>query len=87
MDSAFVGESFELRFRLTDSRDPERKPDTAQYVVRLNGAVSKSGTMTINGNVASFRFEAKAEGMHEIEVSWTMGLDKWRAKHLLNVRA
>lgn len=87
MDTAFVGESFEIRFELTDSRDPERKPDTATYIVRIDGAVVSSGTMSLEGNVASFRFEATQAGMHEIEVSWTMGLDKWKARHLLNVRA
>lgn len=86
MDSAFKGESFELRFELTDSRDPERTPDTATYITRVNGAIVDSGAMTIQGTIASFRFEASQAGMHEVEVSWTMGLDKWKARHLLNVR-
>lgn len=86
METAYLGESFNLEFEIYDAKDRERTPDSATFITRVDGGIVASGDCSIDGNIVSFRFEAKEEGMHEIEIQWAMGADRWKAKHLLNVR-
>ena len=87
MERAYLGESFELSFRIRDSRNPDRKVDTADYIVWLDDKAVDSGRMTVEGELVRFRFQAKNVGVHRIEVSWTMGQDRFKQPFLINVEA
>ena len=87
MQDAYVGDRFPVSFTVRDTADPDRKVDSAIFTVYLDGAVTQAGDMAIGeGNLVSFRFEAKREGVHNIAVTWTMGLDRWTEVHRINVR-
>ena len=85
MQRAYVGESFEQSFTITDPKHPDRTVDSAQYVVYLGDAVADSGTMSVEGNTARFRFNARTKGVHRIEVSYRMGQDHFIEKFLMSV--
>lgn len=90
MQSAYVGESFELEFRFVDSKDTSRPVEAVTFrVVGPDGSVVQAGAMSIkeDGHSASFRFNAEAVGMNTVEVSWSMGQDRWIQPHLMEVRA
>lgn len=89
MQSAYLGESFELEFQAYDKKDESRVVDRADVVVRSpSGAIVQSSAMSIDsdGHTMRFRFEAQAEGVNEIIIHYTMGLDKWISVHMMDVR-
>lgn len=88
MQKAYIGESFELVFDISDPKDSERVVDTASYrVIAPDGAISQAGTMGIDedGHTCRFRFNADVEGISTIEISWSMGLDRFKQPHLISV--
>lgn len=88
MQYAYVGESFELVVDITDPSDPSRKVDTASFrVIAPDGAVAQAGIMGIDedGHTCRFRFEATELGINTVEISWSMGQDRFRQPLLMNV--
>lgn len=88
MQRAYMGESFELVFDITDPSDSTRTVDNATYrVITSDGATAQSGTMSIDddGHTARFRFSADNLGVNTIEVSASMGLDRFKWPHLISV--
>ena len=88
MQRCYVGESFELVFDIADPKDSERTVDNATYrVITPDGATAQSGAMSIDegGHTARFRFVAENLGVNTIEVSASMGLDRFKWPHLISV--
>jgi len=87
METANIGEEFEIRFTIKDARDSTRTVDSASFEITLDGETIDSGDMEIDdaGRVASFRFIASDVGFHHIKVAWRMGSDVWRKTFLINV--
>lgn len=88
MQRCYVGESFELVFDITDPKDSTRTVDNATYrVITPDGATTQSGTMSIDedGHAARFRFVAENLGVNTIEISASMGLDRFKWPHLISV--
>lgn len=88
MQRAYLGESFELVFDISDPSDLTRTVDNATYrVITSDGATAQSGTMSIDddGHTARFRFSADNMGVNTIEVSASMGLDRFKWPHLISV--
>lgn len=87
MQDAYLGESFPVRFRCTDPENPDAPVENPTCTVYLNGAVVQSGTMGVDGDVVSFRFEAEREGVHELVVAYTMAGNRWVTTHRISVRS
>jgi hypothetical protein len=90
MQKAYIGESFELVFDISDPKDPERIVDSASYrVIAPDGSISQAGIMSIDdgAHTCRFRFNADVEGISTIEISWSMGLDRYKQPHLISVEA
>ncbi len=85
MDKAYVGESFEVEFRICDPKDPDRTVDSANYVVTLDDAIVDAGKMSVDGTVCRLRFNAESAGMHKIEVKYSMGQDRFVDVFLMSV--
>lgn len=87
MEKAYIGESFEQRFRICDPRDPDRVVTDAQYLVHLGDDIIDTGRMSVSedGHEASFRFRAEYEGMHRIEIRYGMGQDRFVDFFLMSV--
>ncbi len=88
MQRAYKGESFELVFDIIDPKDSTRTVDDATYrVIAPDGAIAQSGTMSIDegGHTARFRFNADSLGVNTVEVSASMGLDRFKWPHLISV--
>lgn len=88
MQKAYVGESFELVFDITDPKDETRVVDSASYrVIAQDGAIAQAGVMSIDddGHTCRFRFNADSLGVNTIEISWSMGMDRYRQPHLISV--
>lgn len=88
MQHAYIDESFELVFEFSDPKNPDRKVDEASYrILAQDGAIVQAGTMSIDedGKTGRFRFNATTVGINTIEVSWSMGLDRFKAPHLISV--
>jgi len=82
MDTCYLGESFEKKFKV--NRSPI---STASFKVkRPDGTIQDQGLMGIDGNILSFRFTPDAAGTHEIDITWATGQDIWRAPFLIEVR-
>lgn len=55
MQKAYIGESFELVFDISDPKDPERIVDSASYrVIAPDGSISQAGIMSISPGRMSF---------------------------------
>lgn len=91
MHTAYLGESFELSFTMTDPSDADRTVDSASYrVIASDGeTILQAGTMGIDadGHTLRFRFNATEIGTCTIEVTWSMGLDRWVQPFLMSVEA
>lgn len=85
MDTAYVGESFEAFYEVSDSRDPSRTPTEAYYSVYVGGELVNGGKMTIAGKEISFRFEPNREGVHDIVIKYMIGSDTWKKSFPINV--
>jgi len=88
MEKAFLGESFELRFRMYDARDKTRTVDSATFTVTdKDGTIIQSGALAIqeDGHTGIFRFTATAKGQNKIVISYRIGDDAWRQPFYLNV--
>lgn len=85
MEDAYLGESFVLRFSMQDARNPDRAVSSAEYQVKVGEDIITDGTMDTEGNEGSFRFSADRVGIHEITVTYHIGLDTWKAKFRINV--
>lgn len=88
MRKAFVGESFELVFDFKDPQDSTRVVESATFrVLAPDGSVAQAGTMSIDdgGKSGRFRFTASEVGVNTVEIAWSMGLDRFRQPHLINV--
>jgi hypothetical protein len=90
MQFAYEGESFELVFEMYDPSDRDRRVDEGTFCVRgPDKSIVQSGALSIDedGHKCRFRFDAKAVGSNSIELSWSMGMDRWKAVHLMQVKA
>lgn len=88
MHKAYLGESFELAFDISDPKDPDRVVDTASYrVIAPDGSITQAGTMSIDdtGHECRFRLSATQLGVNRIEISWSMGLDRFIQPHLISI--
>lgn len=89
MEACYVGESFEIEFKCTDTRDPDRTVDEATYkVVTADGAIMQGGVMSVaeDGHTVSFRFEPREAGPVVISVSYRMGQDRFTERFNVSVR-
>lgn len=82
MDSCYLGESFEKKFKV--SNGPVASASFKIYAP--DGSILDQGLMGIDDKILSFRFTAEAVGMNIIEVTWTTGQDIWKSKALMEVR-
>ncbi len=88
MQRAFIDESFELVFEITDPQDETRKVDSATYrVIAPDKSIAQAGTMSIDedGHRCRFRFAPTAVGINTIEIAWSMGADRFRQPNLISV--
>lgn len=87
METAYLGESFEQPFRITNVKDPTVTASAATFKVIQNGEIVQSGALAVkeDGITWSFRFVASAVGVNEIQIEYTMGDDRWIEKFLINV--
>lgn len=87
MQRAYLGESFEQSFRISDPRDPEREIDSATYrIIKIDdGTIADAGIMSVEGREVKFRFNAVYPGVMRIEVTWQMGQDKYMQPFLMSV--
>lgn len=82
MDSCYLGERFEKKFKVGKG-----EISTASFkVYRPDGTIQDQGLMGIDGQIISFRFEPDTAGTYTIDVTWTTGLDIWRAPFLMEVK-
>jgi len=88
MERAFVGESFELRFKMFDARDKTRTVDSATFTVSDgDGTIIQSGALSIqqDGHIGTFRFVASVSGPNKIVISYRIGDDAWKQPFYINV--
>lgn len=82
MDSCYIGESFEKRFKVNNG-----PISSASFkVYRPDGTIQDQGLMSIDGNIISFRFRPDTVGMHILDITWTTGLDIWRTPFNMEVK-
>lgn len=90
MDQAYKGESFPVRVRFEDDRDPDRVPDSVPYTVSCGGEVQGTGLMEQDpdgdGHDWRFRFSPTVSGMHDIWTECRMGMDKWQHHFRIDVQ-
>lgn len=89
MQKCYVGESFELAFKITDPSDSTRTVDTVTYSVYApDGTISQAGAASVDedGHTVRFRFLAETAGVNTIKLAWSMGQDRWICPHLMDVR-
>lgn len=90
MQYCYLEESFELSFSIYDPTDETRTVDEGTYTVYApDGSTVQSGTLSVgeDGHTCTFRFQATTEGVNRIVLSWSMGLDRWRCPHMIDVRS
>ena len=85
MDTAYIGESFESFYEVSDTRDPTRTPTEAYYSVYVGGELVNGGKMVISGKEISFRFEPTRAGVHDIIIQYRIGSDTWKKPFQINV--
>lgn len=90
MQKAYVGESFELVFDINDPVDSERIVDGGTFrVISPDGEILQAGSLSVDegGHTVRFRFNAEAVGINTIEISWSMGMDRFKQPNLISVEA
>ena len=89
MDTAYLGESFEQSFKITNKKDSTVLASSATFQIVVDGQIKQSGALAVkeDGITWSFRFIASTLGVNEIRITYTMGDDTWIEPFLINVVA
>ena len=87
METAYLGESFEQPFRITNVKDPTVTASAATFKVIQNGEIVQSGALAVkeDGITWSFRFRPTEAGINEIQIEYRLADDVWIEKFLVNV--
>lgn len=89
MQFCYLGETFELSFDIRDPTDDDRTVDAGTYTVTgPDGTILQSGALSVaeDGHTCTFRFNADEVGVNRILIAWSMGMDRWKCPHMIDVR-